>query len=231
MDGMMNAAIRQAPHIGATVASFDADAIMGMPGVQKVVQVDDNAVAVIADTWWRAKTALEALPIEWNESEHAGLSQADVHAMLDEGLTAEEAFVGNEQGDARQALDGAAQVVEAVYHFPWQHHATMEPMNATALVTEDRCEVWVATQDAEADLAVASETTGLEIPQCEVHRINLGGGFGRRASSHDFTRQAAAIASRQSGNHQVPGGTAAPMRMANTTSVKHMAMAVRSNKS
>ena len=194
LDGMMNAAIRQAPHIGATVASFDADAVVDMPGVQRVIQVGDNAVAVVADTWWRAKTALDALPIEWNESEHAGLNQEQVMQMLDEGLSAEEAFVGNENGDVRSALDGAAQVVEADYHFPWQHHATMEPMNATALVTDDRAEVWVATQDAEADLAVTSETTGFEIPQCEVHRISLGGGFGRRASSHDFTRQAVLVA-------------------------------------
>ena len=199
LDGMMNAAIRQAPHIGATVASFDADAVSDMAGVQKVVQVGEDAVAVIADTWWRAKTALDALPIEWNESEHAGLSQDQVLSMLEDGLGAAEAFVGNEQGDARAALDGAAQVVEADYHFPWQHHATMEPMNATALVTDESCEVWVATQDAEADLAVVSEVSGLEIPQCEVHRISLGGGFGRRASSHDFTRQAVLIAQEMPG--------------------------------
>jgi isoquinoline 1-oxidoreductase beta subunit len=199
MDGMLNAAIRLSPTLGATVASFDADAVSGMPGVKKVMQVGDSCVAVVADTWWRAKTALDALPIEWNETEDATLSMEDVHAALDEGLTADEAFVGNQHGDASAALEGAAQLVEATYHVPWQHHATMEPMNSTVLVTDDKCEVWTATQDAEADLAVASEVTGLEIPQCEVHRLNLGGGFGRRASSHDFSQLAVMIANEMKG--------------------------------
>ncbi len=122
-----------------------------------------------------------------------------LHAMLDEGLSATEAFVGNQAGDVEQALADAAQVVEADYFYPWQHQATMEPMNATALHTGDRLEVWVATQDAEADLAAASETAGLEIPQCDVHRINLGGGFGRRASSHEYTTQAVRIAMEMEG--------------------------------
>ncbi|WP_299364530.1 molybdopterin cofactor-binding domain-containing protein [uncultured Paracoccus sp.] len=199
LPGMVNAAIRQSPVLGSTVASFDAASVTGMPGVRKVVQIDDNAIAVVADTWWRAKTALDALPIEWTESEHASLSMTDVHAMLDEGLRAEQAFVGNEAGDVQAAIEAAAQVVEAEYYFPWQHHATMEPMNATALVTADRCEVWVATQDAEAELAVASEASGLPIPQCEVYRLHLGGGFGRRASSHEFTRQAVLIAKEMPG--------------------------------
>ena len=196
---MVNAAIRQAPVIGATVASFDADAVMGMPGVKKVVQLDDYAVAVIADTFWRAKTALEALPIEWNEGENATLSMEDIHASLDEGLTAEEAFIGTKRGDVKKAVEEAAQVVEAEYYFPWQHHATMEPMNATALVTDDRAEVWVATQDPEGVLAIAAEAAGVDILNCEVHRLHLGGGFGRRASSHEYARQAVLLAKEMRG--------------------------------
>jgi isoquinoline 1-oxidoreductase beta subunit len=151
------------------------------------VQIGEDTVVVVANTWWRAKTALDALPIEWDLGENATFGMADLEAMLNEGLTANDGFVGNEAGDVEAALDGAAQVVEAVYHYPSQHHATMEPMNAMALVTDDSCEVWVATQNAETDLAVAAETSGLEIPQCDIHRINLGGGFGRRASSSDYT--------------------------------------------
>jgi isoquinoline 1-oxidoreductase subunit beta len=199
LPGMVNAAIAQTPVMGGTVASFDVDAVKDMPGVQRVVQVDDTTVAVVADTWWRAHTAVQALPIEWNDGENADFGMEQLHAMLDEGLSAEEAFVGNEKGDATAALEGAAQVVEADYYFPWQHHATMEPMNAVALVTDEKAEVWVATQDAEADLAAASETSGLPIPQCEVHRINLGGGFGRRASSHDFTTIAVKVAMEMKG--------------------------------
>ncbi len=194
MPGMVNAAIRISPVFGGTVTSFNADAVMGMPGVQRVVQVGDDAIAVVADTWWRAHKALEALPVEWTPGPGQDTSMNDVHAMLDEGLDADEAFVGNQSGDVSQAIADADQVVEGVYYFPWQHHATMEPMNATALYTPERCEVWTATQNAEAALAVASETSGLPIPQCEVYRYNLGGGFGRRATNNDFVRQAVLIA-------------------------------------
>ena len=199
MPGMLNAAIRQSPVFGGTVASFDADAVMGMPGVRRVVQVDESSVAVVADTWWRARSALEALPIEWGPGPGEGTSMDEVHAMLDEGLDADEAFVGNQAGDVATALAEADRVVEAVYHFPWQHHATMEPMNATALYTPERCEVWTGTQNAEAALAVTAEVSGLPIPRCEVHRYDLGGGFGRRATNNEFVRQAVLIAKEMPG--------------------------------
>ena len=114
----------------------------------------------------------------------------ELHAMLDEGLSAEEAFVGNQAGDVSAAMADAAQVVEADYFYPWQHHVTMEPMNATALYDRRRAaRSGSATQDAEAALAAASETPRASTsPQCDVHRINLGGGFGRRASSATNTR-------------------------------------------
>ena len=196
MDGMVNAAIRQCPVQGGTVASFDASTAETMPGVMRVLQVDDSTVAVVADTWWRAKTALDTVEIEWDiPEENAGFNTAQFEEMMREGLDAEDAFVGNQAGDVAGALDGAAQVVEATYAFPWQHHVTMEPMNATALVTDDSCTVWTSTQNAESDLAAASQASGLEIAQCDVHRMNLGGGFGRRgASSTDYTTHAVKIA-------------------------------------
>ena len=86
-----------------------------------------------------------------------------------------------------------------MYGFPYQHHATMEPMNATALWTTDRCEVWTATQNAEAALATAAGAAGLPIDKCDVYRLHLGGGFGRRATSHDFVRQAVLIAKQMPG--------------------------------
>ncbi len=199
MEGMLNAAIRRAPVKGAKVAAHDAAAVQSMPGVKAVLLVGEDAVAVVADTWWRAKTALDALPVEWTEGEGTGWDMPRIHATLEEGLTAEEAFVGNSQGDVAAAIAGAAQVVEATYHMPYQHHATMEPMNATALVTADRCDVWTATQNAEAALAAASEASGLPIEQCDVHRINLGGGFGRRATLQDYVTQAVQIAKQMPG--------------------------------
>jgi isoquinoline 1-oxidoreductase beta subunit len=197
--GMLNAAIKANPVFGGKVKSFDAAQVQGMPGVKKVVAVGDNAVAVIADTWWRAKTALDALPVEWDGGPNAALSSESIDQMLKEGLTAEQAFVGNQAGDVKAAIANAAKKVEADYGFPYQHHATMEPMNATALWSSDKCEVWTATQNAEAALATAVAASGLPIDKCDVYRQNLGGGFGRRATSHDYVRQAVLIAKEMPG--------------------------------
>ncbi len=199
LPGMLNAAVRACPVFGGTLESFDADAVAGMPGVRKVVRVDDTAVAVVADTWWQAKSAVDRLPVTWDEGPNTGVSNATIAAMLEEGLEAEDAYVGNQAGDAEGAIAGAARTVEAVYGYPYQHHATMEPMNATARWTEERCEVWCPTQNGEAALEATAEAAGLPIGQCEVYKIHLGGGFGRRGSFHDFVHQAVKIA------RQVPG--------------------------
>jgi len=198
LPGMQNAAIKACPVDGGRLESFDADKVRAMAGVKAVVRVDDTAVAVVADSWWRAKTALDALPIEWDLGPNAAVAHADILAMVEEGLNADEAFVGNQAGDARAALAASAKTVEAVYGCPFQHHATMEPMNATALWTEDRCEVWCPTQNGESALAATSEAAGLPIEQCDVHKINLGGGFGRRGAG-DYITQAVNIA------RQLPG--------------------------
>jgi len=193
LDGMLNAAIKACPVFGGKVQSFDAAAVADMPGVRKVVQVGETAVAVVADTWWRAKTALDALPIVWDEGPNTGVTSATIAAMLEEGLDADEAFIGHQRGNAREALAGAARMVSAVYGFPYQNHATMEPMNATALYTPEKCEVWVPTQNGEASLAAAAEASGLPVNQCEVYKIHLGGGFGRRGMQ-DYVTQVVHIA-------------------------------------
>jgi isoquinoline 1-oxidoreductase beta subunit len=198
--GMLSAAIKACPVNGGKVASFDAAKIEGRRGVKKVVKVEDNAVAVIADTWWHAKTALDALPIVWDEGENAKVSSASIAAWLEQGLDPDQqAFIGNQQGDVKAAIAGAAKKVEAVYGYPYQNHATMEPMNATALYSGDRCEVWCSTQNGEAALATVSEAVGLPIAQCDVHKTFLGGGFGRRSTSHDYVRQAVLVAKEMPG--------------------------------
>ncbi|MDR7271199.1 isoquinoline 1-oxidoreductase beta subunit [Pelomonas saccharophila] len=194
LPGMLNAAIKDCPVFGGKLKSFDAAAIEGRPGVKKVVKVGDSAVAVVADTWWRAKTALEALPIVWDEGANIAQNSADTAATLKAGLEAPEAAVGSSQGDVKAALAGAARKVEAVYSYPHQNHATMEVMNATARWTPQRCEVWTPTQNGEAALAAAAESSGLPPAQCEVYKLHLGGGFGRRGAVHDWVRQAVAIA-------------------------------------
>lgn len=200
LPGMLNAAIRACPVFGGKVKSFDASRVSKMSGVRKVVRVEDYAVAVVADTWWQAKTALDALPITWDKGANATLSTASIDKMLDEGLTSnDKVFVGNQNGDAKKAIQAAAKTVEATYRYPYQNHATMEPMNATARWTSDRCEVWCPTQNGEAALEAAVEASGLPITKCDVYKIHLGGGFGRRGAFHDFVKQAVAIA------RQLPG--------------------------
>jgi isoquinoline 1-oxidoreductase beta subunit len=199
MPGMLNAAIKDCPVFGGKVKSFDPSAVTGKPGVKKVVQIGDSAVAVIADTWWRARTALDAVKIEWDKGPNANVQQADVNKMLKEGLDASEAAVGNSNGDVKTGLAGAARKVEAVYSYPHQNHATMEVMNATAKWTPERCEVWTPTQNGEAALAATSEAAGLPQNKCEVYKLHLGGGFGRRGAVHDWVRQAVLIAKEMPG--------------------------------
>jgi len=198
LPGMLNAAIRDCPVFGGKVASFDAAKAEAMPGVKKVVRVGDSAIAVVADTWWHAKNAVEAVTINWDGGENAKVSSETIATMLKAGLDADQAFVHNTAGDIKAALDGAAKKVEAVYAYPYQNHATMEPMNATALFTAERCEVWCPTQNGEAALAATSEASGLPVSKCDVHKTFLGGGFGRRGFT-DSVRQAVAIAKEMPG--------------------------------
>jgi isoquinoline 1-oxidoreductase subunit beta len=194
LPGMLNAAIKDCPVFGGKIKSVNAAAIEKRPGVKKVVRVGDSAVAVVADTWWHAKTALDALPIEWDLGPNATVSSASFAQTLKAGLDAPEAGVGNKNGDAKAALATAARKIEAVYSYPHQNHATMEPMNATVRYTADKCEVWTPTQNGEAALAAASEASGLPAAKCEVYKLHLGGGFGRRGAVHDWVRQAVVIA-------------------------------------
>ena len=199
LPGMLNAAIKECPVFGGKVKSFDAARVAGLRGVKKVVQVGDTAVAVVADTWWNAKTALDQLPVTWDEGPNAKISQANIDSMLKAGLDAEQAFVGNQAGDAKKAIAGAAKKIEAVYAYPFQNHVCMEPMNATARYTADRCEVWVPTQDGEASFAAVLAASGLPADKCEVYKINLGGGFGRRGAFQDYVTQAVNIAKQMPG--------------------------------
>ena len=197
--GMMCAAIKDCPVFGGKLVSFDEAKVAGRPGVRRVVKVNDTTVAVVADTWWHAKTALEALPIVWDEGPNASRSSAMIADQLKEGLTASSAYAHRKEGDALKAMEGAAKKVEAVYTTPFLAHATMEPMNCTVKVTADRAEVWVPTQNGEAALAALSEESGLPLEKCEVYKHTLGGGFGRRGGAQDYVRQATAIAK------QLPG--------------------------
>jgi isoquinoline 1-oxidoreductase beta subunit len=171
-----------------------------MPGVEHVLKVGDSAVAVVADTWWHAKTALDALPIVWDEGTNKSASSAQFAEVLKEGLTSDkDVFAGNRVGDAPAALADASRKIEATYSYPHQNHATMEPMNATARWTPEKCEVWCPTQNGEAALAAAAKAADLPQTSCDVYKVHLGGGFGRRGAFQDYVTQAVLIAK------QVPG--------------------------
>lgn len=197
MPGMKLASIKACPILGGTLKSFDESVPLGMPGVQKVLEID-NAVVVVADTWWQANTALEATPIEWNGGEHANYSTTELEAFLNEGLEADKTFTGNQGGDVAKALKDAETVIESVYNFPAQNHAPMEPNNATALWTPEKCEVWCPTQNGESALAATATASGLPIEQCEVYKTLLGGGFGRKGMP-DYVVQAVLIAKEMPG--------------------------------
>ncbi len=194
LPGMLNAAIAQCPVFGGKLAGYDEARIASMPGVKKVIKVNDSTVAVVADTWWHAKKALDALPVRWDEGENAKESSPLIAARLQEGLDAPQAYKSRVVGDAMAAIQGSAKKVEATYSTPFLAHACMEPMTCTAKVTADRAECWVSTQNAEASHAALSEASGVPLANCEVYRHTLGGGFGRRGGNQDYTRQAATIA-------------------------------------
>jgi isoquinoline 1-oxidoreductase beta subunit len=193
LPGLVYASVAQCPVFGGKLKRYDESKIAGMRGVKRVVAGPDW-VAVVADNWWRANQALKAMPIEWDVGEHGGVSSASIMQFLRTGIEASEAPVARKDGDFEKAAAGAAKVIEAEYYNPYMNHATMEPQCATALVTEDKVEVWVGTQNGEASIAAASEAAGVPLEQVHVHKMHAGGGFGRRGGHQDYTRQAVLIA-------------------------------------
>jgi len=194
LPGMLHAAIAQCPVFGGKVKSVDDAEALAMRGVKKVVREADF-VAVVADGWWRADRALKKVKIEWEAGEFGKASDATITAMFREGLADPKLMDAKKAGDAAGALATAAKVVEAEYASPYLNHATMEPQVCTAWVKPDGfVEVWTSTQNGEASLAEAARTAGVPQEKCEVHKMMLGGGFGRRGSPQDFVRQGVKIA-------------------------------------
>ena len=194
LPGMLCAAIKDCPVFGGKLKSYDEAKIAGRPGIKGVFKVKDSGVAVVADTWYRAKSALEALPIVWDDTPNASQSDAAIAAHLRDGFEAATNNGDRRNGDAVTAIEGAAKKVEAIYSTPFLAHATMEPMNCIAKLSADKAEAWVPSQNAEASLAALSEASGLPLDKCEVYRSDPGGGFGRRGGTQDYVHQAVAIA-------------------------------------
>jgi isoquinoline 1-oxidoreductase beta subunit len=194
LPGMLHASIAQCPVFGGTVKHLDAAAAETMRGVRKVIRHTDF-VAVVADSWWRADQALRKLKIEWDVGTHGGASNETIQAMLREGLDDPGLPQARKLGDATAAMASATKVIEAEYGSPYLNHATMEPQTCTAWLRPDGfLEVWTATQNGEASMATAAETAGLPLERVEVHKMMLGGGFGRRGGPQDFVKQGVILA-------------------------------------
>ena len=193
LPNMLYAAIVQCPVFKGTLQSVDESKLADKKGIHRVVKLPD-AVAVVADSWWRAKKAAEALPVNWDTGENSAVSSATIRAHVQTGLGATDARIGRNDGDVERAIAHAIKRVEADYEVPFLAHATMEPQTCTALVTADLVEVWAPTQDGETALAIAADAAGVPPSNVVIHKMMLGGGFGRRGIFQDFVRQAVLIA-------------------------------------
>ena len=203
---MLIASIERCPVFGGMLKRYDGAKAEALPGVRAVVALEPSpwtgrggawaagcaaGVAVVADTYWHAVQGRRALEIEWDEGEAATLGSDGIRAEF--ARLAEQAGVeARKTGDAEAALAAATQRVEAVYEVPFLHHATMEPMNCTAHVRANGCDVWAPTQNQTRAQEVAAELTGLSKDRVRVHTTFLGGGFGRRLEP-DFVAEAVRV--------------------------------------
>lgn len=203
LPGLVHASVAQCPLFGGRLARIDnRAAVLRRRGVVAVVELGD-AVAVVADNWWRADEALRALSVRWDATNAAPTtSSSSLAADLARALDAPQAAVATRWGDARAAMAaGGGRRVEADYATPLLAHATLEPQNATALWQNGRLTVWAPTQNGEATVEALVEATGVALEAIEVHRMQLGGGFGRRGARlfQDAACYAARIAQAQPG--------------------------------
>jgi isoquinoline 1-oxidoreductase beta subunit len=184
---MLHAVVARCPVFGGKVASFDASKAKVAPGVKAVIQIS-TGVAVVADNTWNAMQGRRLLDLKWDEGPNASLTSAGIRKLFAERAEKPGA-VARKQGDVPTAMASAARKIEAVYQAPFQAHVTMEPMNCTADVRADGCQVWVPTQFQTMAEATAAKITGLKPEQIHIHTSYLGGGFGRRAEQ-DFVVEA-----------------------------------------
>lgn len=189
---MLIATVKQAPVFGAEVKEYDAEAAKAIKGVKAVVEIP-NGIAVVADNYWQAKQGIEALKVTFAETEHDKQDTISINQLLQQGLIETgTAALAYSSGNIETAMKSASKTVEAEFTVPFLAHVTMEPMNCTAAVQKDRCEVWVPTQTQEGVQRLAMEISGLPKEKIMVHTTYLGGGFGRRFEI-DFVKQALLI--------------------------------------
>ena len=187
LQGLLTATVIRPPVFGARLKSVDSSKARSMPGVRHIVPIS-TGIAVVADRFWQASKASEALQVEWDPGPNANLSSKGIRARWVD-LVKQSGDPVRDEGNVDRAMKNAAKVVEAVYELPFQAHACPEPMNCTAFVREDGCDVWAPTQNQGGTQEVASAITGLSLDRVRVHTTFLGGGFGRRGDV-DFAVEA-----------------------------------------
>ena len=188
--GMLVASVLRCPVFGGEVRSFDASKAKAVPGVKKVIALD-HGVAVLADGYYAALKGRRALEVKWDEGDNASLSSAAILAEY-EKYGAKKAEKVRNDGDAYDAIEAAATKLEAVYHVPFMAHATMEPMNCVAEVTDEGCDVWTGTQNQSMSHTAAAKASGHPKRRVRIHTTFLGGGFGRRGE-YDFVEEAVTL--------------------------------------
>ena len=193
LPGMLTAVIARPPIFGATMKSFDDSRARSMPGVKKIVAIPAG-VAVIADTFWQAKTARHALRVEWDEGSMQNFNTSEMMHQFRERAKSPGTSV-RKDGDATAALASAAKKIAAVYEVPYLSHLMMEPLNCAVDLRADSCEVWTGSQFQTIDRANAAKIAGLPPEKVQLHTTFLGGGFGRRANPQsDFVVEAVHVA-------------------------------------
>jgi len=191
--GMLTAVVARAPVFGAKVKSFDDSHARNMPGVRKIVAVP-SGVAVVADSFWQAKMARDAVRIDWDEGAMHDFSTTEMMRQFREQAKSPGKSVRRD-GDPDAALAKAAQKIEAVYEVPYLSHLMMEPLNCAVDLRADSCEIWTGTQFQTVDRAAAAKVAGLPNEKVQIHTTFLGGGFGRRATPQsDFVVEAVHVA-------------------------------------
>lgn len=191
--GMLTAVVARAPVFGAKLKSFDDSRARNMPGVRKIVAVP-SGVAVVADSFWQAKMARDAVRIDWDEGEMHSFSTGQMMEQFRKQAQSPGTSVRRD-GDPDAALAQAAKKIEAVYEVPYLSHLMMEPLNCAVDLRADSCEIWTGTQFQTVDRAAAAKTAGLPNEKVQIHTTFLGGGFGRRATPQsDFVVEAVHVA-------------------------------------
>ena len=190
--GIKIAAVTMCPVDGGRIASLDDRATRRLQGVRDVLRLED-AVAVVGDTYWTAKTGLDALLIEWDHGPNAAVSSETMHSAQAQASSSGKPIAGLLLGGVEGAFTAARKRVEAVYELPFLAHATMEPVNTTVHVRPDGCDIWVGTQTPVVAQTHAARIVGLPKDKVRIHNHLIGGGFGRRLQA-DTIEQAVAFA-------------------------------------